>query len=493
MRVLALLFFCLSLSANAQNWALLNPAYKYNYSNDGTDTISNQVFVTHIDTLGPDSFRYELNRIAERCQGCTTTSLSCDPVSGILDGRPQVLGGTMLRTSDQTYLLDPDTLVVRPLDATGSTWPSISGGLATVTYAHDTTLFGIADSVKEVSFADGRSLLLSKSFGLLEYAGATESHVLIGHQGTVPLGVHYPEIIDFFDYQPGDVLQYQGGEQGYDGICYHSLSFTRKYTVLSRTDLVGRTDYTLRRVYNWYSFETAPCIGGAGQGVDTLILGVEHAHWTSDNFFANAWLNNHWPDALATMPMNSGQSEYGDGEEAFIWKTRLNADGQVLLETQPGSPGSFPEWPSANRCWDDSLYWRDIGYAYLNRYVEGVGFDTAYVFAFEHTGWIDLMGYSLNGVDHGTIIADDIILGAHQQAVTHTPLIIYPNPATDLITVEGTQPGEAMSILDATGRSVLTREATYTRESVAVGQLPAGMYMIRCGSGAMPHRFIIAR
>ena len=40
------------------------PDYKYNYSNDGTDTISNQVFVTHVDTLGVDSFRYELNRIA---------------------------------------------------------------------------------------------------------------------------------------------------------------------------------------------------------------------------------------------------------------------------------------------------------------------------------------------------------------------------------------------------------------------------------------------
>ncbi|MBL0043901.1 MAG: hypothetical protein IPP33_05645 [Flavobacteriales bacterium] len=44
------LLFCSVVSA--QNWALLNPAYKYNYSNDGSDTISNRIFVTHIDTLG---------------------------------------------------------------------------------------------------------------------------------------------------------------------------------------------------------------------------------------------------------------------------------------------------------------------------------------------------------------------------------------------------------------------------------------------------------
>jgi hypothetical protein len=36
-------------------WALLNPEYKYNYSNDGTDTISNQIFITHMDPLGLDS------------------------------------------------------------------------------------------------------------------------------------------------------------------------------------------------------------------------------------------------------------------------------------------------------------------------------------------------------------------------------------------------------------------------------------------------------
>jgi len=433
-----------------------------------------------------------LNRVAEHCQGCSTISLSCDPTSGILDGRPQFIGGTMLVSASETILLDPDTLVVRQLDAVGSTWPSTSGGMATVNYAHDTTVFGIADSVKEVSYSDGRSLLLSRSFGLIEHADAVQVHQLIGSQGGVDLGVHYPEIIDFFDYQPGDVLQYQGGEQGYDGICYHSLSFTRKYTVLSRTDLVGRTDYALRRVFSWFAYASSPCSGDAAQGVDTLILGVEHAHWTSDNFFANAWLNNHWPDALATMPLNSGQSEYGDGEEAFIWKTRLNADGQMVLETRPGSPGSFPEWPSANRCWDDSLYWRDIGYAYLNRYVEGVGFDTAYVFGFEHTGWIDLMGYTLNGVDHGTIIADDIILSAHQREVTRAPLAISPNPATDQIRLTKARIGSNACIRDLQGRPILVQRITSEQQVINVSALPTGLYLIDV-DGFAAERLVIMR
>ncbi|MCC6654279.1 MAG: hypothetical protein IT231_03845, partial [Flavobacteriales bacterium] len=46
MRSILLLIALSGSAASAQNWALLNPAYKYNYSNDGTDTISNQIFVT---------------------------------------------------------------------------------------------------------------------------------------------------------------------------------------------------------------------------------------------------------------------------------------------------------------------------------------------------------------------------------------------------------------------------------------------------------------
>jgi len=61
----------------AQDRALINPAYKYNYSLGGTDTITNQIFVTQVDTLGPDSFRYALNLIGIRCDTCSTSLGIC--------------------------------------------------------------------------------------------------------------------------------------------------------------------------------------------------------------------------------------------------------------------------------------------------------------------------------------------------------------------------------------------------------------------------------
>ena len=84
-----LILLCCALQCgllSAQNWALINPDYKYNYSNDGTDTISNQIFVTHVDTLGADSFRYALNRIGSRCEPCPDAPASCDNGSGVHTG-----------------------------------------------------------------------------------------------------------------------------------------------------------------------------------------------------------------------------------------------------------------------------------------------------------------------------------------------------------------------------------------------------------------------
>ena len=61
--LLCCLLQCALLSA--QNWALTNPDYKYNYSNDGTDTISNQIFVMETQVLGLDSILYFMNPVAK--------------------------------------------------------------------------------------------------------------------------------------------------------------------------------------------------------------------------------------------------------------------------------------------------------------------------------------------------------------------------------------------------------------------------------------------
>jgi hypothetical protein len=53
-------------------------------------------------------------------------------------------------------------------------------------------------------------------------------------------------------------------------------------------------------------------------------------------------------------------------------------------------------------------------------------------------------------------------------------LLVYPNPATDYITVKGT-PGTEVSIYDITGHCILKSRAGM----IDVSGLPAGAYMVQ--------------
>lgn len=104
-RWLVVLLFFSTAMLSAQDWALLNPAYKYNYSNDGTDTISNQIFVTHIDTLGSDSLLYDLNLIGVVCDTCPASlGSSCDGCF-VRVGLPQFMGYQCFRCGNDWYFL----------------------------------------------------------------------------------------------------------------------------------------------------------------------------------------------------------------------------------------------------------------------------------------------------------------------------------------------------------------------------------------------------
>lgn len=55
---------------------------------------------------------------------------------------------------------------------------------------------------------------------------------------------------------------------------------------------------------------------------------------------------------------------------------------------------------------------------------------------------------------------------------------LYPSPAENMLQVEGVQVGSPCSIVDAAGRTVMSWTASSKTENVAVGTLPAGMYLL---------------
>ncbi len=65
--------------------------------------------------------------------------------------------------------------------------------------------------------------------------------------------------------------------------------------------------------------------------------------------------------------------------------------------------------------------------------------------------------------------------------VASVALTLYPNPATDILTIETKAIGAAITITDLTGRTVMTATATDGNTTLRISHLSAGTYMVRVG------------
>jgi hypothetical protein len=489
-------FVLISLSLSAQNWALLDPANKYDYALGGSDTITDQVFIEDIDTLGPNDFWYALNTIAERCDTCADGHTAfCHGNMGGVWVRAG-LGGFMrhhVHCYNGTWTLEGlDTLIVYPEAAPGTTWMGPSSVTATVEGIEEGTVLGVTDSLKWISFSTGDTITISKDHGLVRWRiPEGDAYALIGIQGNLALGERFPDMQSLFNYTPGDVLQYHHENWWTDGMCTYADDKTIKYIFLSRTENTESTVYSVREVWNLQ--HTAFPLGGepscgpySAEGVDTVQLVITHDHWTPENFLGNSWLDHCWPKALAERALDDWTSEY-----STVWRARLDDQQRYVLE-----PDTFTSEPVNGlllcRSDQDSAVWatQDYGYEYVT-YVDGIGLLHYETQVFEHAETRDLVGYELNGEEWGTITPDDIVLGMGPSAMT-VEQQVFPNPADDHLVIGSTHADGTCRLLDLHGRVLSSHIFMSPNERLDVRDLSPGTYVLMI-DGSPPQRFIIAR
>ena len=66
----------------------------------------------------------------------------------------------------------------------------------------------------------------------------------------------------------------------------------------------------------------------------------------------------------------------------------------------------------------------------------------------------------------------------HQSSIS-----IFPNPASDFITVSGLQNNEKLSIYNINGQQLFSGKATGETQQIAVGHFPAGIYLLKVDNG----------
>ncbi len=484
-----------TLLVHAQNWALLNPAYRYNYSNDGTDTISNQIRVMHIDTLGVDSFRYELNLIGVVCDTCTAPGLY------LLLNQPQFMQRKVDVGPSVWHFHDPGSMVILPQAGLGESWvyDTLAGISATVTVEDVTQVFGSDEQRKVISLSNGDSIVISETNGVLRW----NDHELIGVHGP-DVGSLIPSLEEIFPYQAGDVLEYQVREGGYDGINAYAGS-TRVYKFTVDTGTLFSTGIAYSGQYIEHSWEWADTSFDPEQT-------FSHLTTTGSSWMAGA-PEFPWSELQVSYP---GQLVRGRVHES-IWlppdtaiciaKHWLNAAGDHMIGCEPiPDPGGTEEWPLTFRLLEPSTLMDElvlvapVGYYVAGipdgcgvRYRAGVGFEYYQGCYFEWGEDYTLTGLVLNGDTTGIIHSDEFIISLLvSENGAQTSVIIAPNPASDFILLSSSIPGTTCSITDLQGRTILQHRIISTNERMDVQALPPGMYVLMM-DGIRPQRFVIAR
>lgn len=483
--------FLSALTTIAQNWALLNPAYRYNYSNDGTDTIRHQIRVMQVDTLGVDSFRYELNLIGVVCDTCPAS------LGGPCDGcfvrvnQPQFLGYDGVLTSAGWRFDGRDTFLLKPNAAPGAAWPFDPGGSVTAMVdAHwEGPLFGTQDSLRRIITTAGDTIEVSRSFGIARFVRGNQRLELIGVEGA-GVGMLLPDPFSFFDYQSGDELTYRIVDT-YTATPHGGSWFPQTQSYYWKFVIMGREDFPDSIRYAVSVARSAVSYGYPGGGaiaafwrmpsnpwvIHRATLGQQHpilGAYPGQLLDRTAvWSSTAYAGYLAEL------ATMDDGRRAARSAQLLPNNDGINLYNSP-APGLHPFYTGL-----DAIARVNV------LYKEGLGLiDVSLLRQIIIQYRAQLVGAILNG---DTIIPPpsiNWIVGLDESE--HPMLSIHPNPADDLIWMTTNQGDKTAEILDLEGRVVRRIQLHAGRNSIPAWHLAPGTYLVRM-EGYRPQRLIIAR
>ena len=489
MRTLStLLLLTITLLSFGQDWALINPAYRYNYSDDGTDTISNQIRVMEVDTLGVDSFLYTLNRIAFLCDTCPAS------LGGLCDGcfmwvdQPQFLRGSALHTPGRWNLMDPDTLLLLVPPVLGQSWVADPTGTvtATVVALEEDTYLGELDSIATIATSAGDTLVLSRLYGLIRMVRSDGSRYEgIGVEGP-GLGEQFPDITDWFNYQSGDVLEYYHQMNIPEDGHYRLYFWKTKDIFEERID--SESGYTITSTRG-HIFPSNPSWEALPS--QTILHTLDYGVWSTPmNYFFEHIDLNLYPSKLSEIQMTGTY---------FVPRLVRNDDGLLIITTDsidsPIGIVNAISYPGENI---DQL-WPLNGERELLKCQENIGLMLqGHNSNFEFSYSSELIGAVIQGDTIGTLTPDEVYfntLSVSTNSVQRSLHILNTLCDTELMVITDPDVQLEWTIIDLNGRRVSTGMLAHTLNQVEVGSLATGTYvfMAHNAQGQWSQRFVVAR
>lgn len=475
------LWACLFNPLFAQNWSPITASDTFNYQADTASYLTHTLWVDSVQFANGDSIFF-MNRVISDCDTCIRFQ------GARLLNQPQFLQRTVTRKANGQFVFaDTVTFTVLPTAQLNDSWlfDSLRNLSATIVQVAEMPVFSGLDSVKTIRISNGDTMLLSRQHGLLRFSGYDGNrYQLVGIESR-NLGEKVPDFWDFYDFEVGDVLEYEQGSCIYGDTpeCHY---LTEKLTIFS-IQIVGDTlRYQAGRLSNSWATGAFNQPLYAYYGEDSTT--VEYID--STRHICNAYpfqaVNNASPDFSGDTLW--GRLSYFPGQgNRFVKEIGPEFSAQ-FFRANTAFPTTHPEL---------LIPWGAIVY---ERFETGLGQTVFQLDIHEAATYRRLTG-AIKGGDTLGIITPDSLLMVSLETTWVKPLSIqvFPNPTGgtfEMAFSEVSRDALSYQLLDATGRAIRTGKilpGTLQTRFDLTGH-PPGMYVLRLmGEGRNTTHKIVLR
>jgi len=525
-------FVLIHFNAYAQNWSPIIEGDVYHYELVG-DTVTYDSIVYNdrfnnlnvfkdnspvaatlwIDSTSVDTSTVlkisHLNKIVKRCDTCSAISNYFPYV--YLQNQPQFLGSNMMTSNNCEYIFTHHKeLLLKPCASVGEMWSfEDSGGIsAEVITITEGEVFGNIDSLKHIALSNGDTIILSKSHGIIEFPNFDNDtyYRLIGIE-TRNLGFKIHDYQEFYDFNIGDVFQYDfhdGGKHGgYYGVAkiritgkeefqdsivyginrimyeaeYETIDYDRWVVASSRTQTDYTYTFTKNDVTNFYP--------------NQLFDASESVCYRSDNIYKN----HYWEKSYTGCYW--GLDEIGNRHTLYYGQDENDKWTKFMCNCEHTAQSHFNPVVGST----DSLILAE-GYWYHRIWKEGIGETSLYHGLFESYYYRYLTGYVIDGDTTGVIKSDEVLLTSisNTNENENWQITLSPNPAHDLLQFDIQSDKHLQNIqviiYDSVGKIFTKQEIDEQQNgSVDISNLPNGIYFIsfQTSEGVISRKFVKSR
>jgi hypothetical protein len=335
-------------------------------------------------------------------------------------------------------------------------------------YASDTmTIFGSPDSVRFFKFLHydlsgtvisgtihNSTIIFSKTYGMLN-GFALDSFPYIVKPITL-IGIRNPNVgfsglslASIYDYQPGAIIE------GFHPSYPYPMTDYYRYEILSRSDSPSQVSYSVNSItqtttwsgsYFYYVYDTNIIT----QTYSKTAWVDEHSSWGYYDF----GIGYYYMDTNALFCNYSGMAYHMDGSQCF---------GSCSVNSVCYGTGDCG-WGGA---WDIEILFK-AEFGIVNS-----------TYSYTSSPYFSTSG--LNYVLNGAINCGNQTLDINEQSEVFNGVDVYPNPATNKITIEsreGASKIKRMELKDINGRNIVSLNGTYWKQEMDISNVCNGTYLL---------------